>query len=94
MVGELSLDGLVRPVPGMLPMVQVAGGHNILLLGVPETGKTMMAPRLPIILPDLSLEEALEKTRIYSTSGLLSEDIPLLVTRPYRRGHLISTPAV
>ncbi|MCI5189614.1 MAG: ATP-binding protein [Candidatus Electrothrix sp. AS4_5] len=67
--------------------VAAAGGHNLLLSGVPGTGKTMMARRLPTILPDLCLEEALETTKIYSTTGLLPEDMPLLVTRPFRTPH-------
>ncbi|XOF35043.1 MAG: YifB family Mg chelatase-like AAA ATPase [Candidatus Electrothrix sp. YB6] len=67
--------------------VAAAGGHNLLLSGVPGTGKTMMARRLPTILPDLCLAEALETTKIYSTTGLLPEDMPLLVTRPFRTPH-------
>jgi magnesium chelatase family protein len=67
--------------------VAAAGGHNLLLSGVPGTGKTMMARRLPTILPDLCLDEALETTKIYSTTGLLPEDMPLLVTRPFRTPH-------
>jgi magnesium chelatase family protein len=64
-----------------------AGGHNLLLCGVPGTGKTMMARRLPTIMPDLTLEEAIETTKIFSTAGLLPEKTPLLVTRPFRAPH-------
>jgi magnesium chelatase family protein len=67
--------------------VAAAGGHNLLLCGVPGTGKTMMARRLPTILPDLCLSEALATTKIYSTVGLLPEGLPLLVTRPFRSPH-------
>ena len=67
--------------------IAAAGGHNLLLSGVPGTGKTMMARRLPSILPDLSLDEAIETTKIYSTTGLLPDDLPLMVTRPFRSPH-------
>lgn len=67
--------------------IAAAGGHNLLLSGVPGTGKTMMARRLPTIMPDLTLEEAIETTKIFSTAGLLPEKTPLLVTRPFRAPH-------
>lgn len=67
--------------------VSAAGGHNVLMIGSPGTGKTMLAQRLPTILPQLSLGESLETTRIYSAMGRLSSDQPLLATRPFRSPH-------
>jgi magnesium chelatase family protein len=67
--------------------VAAAGGHNLLLLGPPGAGKTMLARRLPGILPPLSLQEALETTRIHSVSGILSAKEPLLRRRPFRAPH-------
>jgi len=67
--------------------IAASGGHNLLLCGVPGTGKTMMARRLPTIFPDLTLEEAIETTKIFSTAGMLPATTPLLVTRPFRSPH-------
>lgn len=67
--------------------IAAAGNHNILLIGSPGSGKTMLAHRIPTILPDLTIEESLEVTKIYSISGLLSNDFSLLTTRPFRSPH-------
>lgn len=68
-------------------VVAAAGGHNVLMIGSPGTGKTMLARRLPTILPPLTLEESLETTRIYSALGCLPPDEPLLARRPFRSPH-------
>lgn len=67
--------------------VAAAGGHNVLLAGSPGTGKTMLARRLPGILPQMSFNEALEVTEIHSLAGLLPPGEPLITQRPFRAPH-------
>ena len=67
--------------------VAAAGGHNLLMLGPPGSGKTLLARSIPGILPVLTIEEALDVTRIYSVSDMLPDDTPLIQTRPFRAPH-------
>lgn len=67
--------------------VAAAGGHNIIMVGPPGSGKTMIAKRLPTILPPLTLDEAMETTKIHSVVGLLPEGQALVVARPFRAPH-------
>ena len=67
--------------------IAAAGGHNVIMIGPPGSGKTMLAKRLPSILPHMSIEEALETTKIHSVAGILPKDSALVSSRPYRSPH-------
>lgn len=67
--------------------VAAAGGHNIIMIGLPGSGKTMLAKRLPTILPPLTLEESLETTKIHSIAGILPPSSAIISTRPFRSPH-------
>ncbi|KAF1086625.1 Competence protein ComM [Sporotomaculum syntrophicum] len=87
-----NLSGDMAEVRGQLAVkrgleVAAAGGHNVLMLGSPGSGKTMLARRLPGILPELSLDEALEVTNLYSLAGMLQSGQPLITERPFRSPH-------
>ena len=72
--------------------IAAAGRHNLLMVGSPGSGKTMLARRMPTILPDLTLPESLEITRIFSICGLLPEGQPLVTKRPFRAPHHTASP--
>ena len=75
--------------------VAAAGGHNILITGPPGAGKSMLAKRLPTILPDMSRDEMLETTEIHSVAGLTNRDMPITSARPFRSPHhTVSAPAI
>jgi magnesium chelatase family protein len=67
--------------------VSAAGGHNLLMIGPPGSGKTMLARRLPTILPPITFEEALETTKVFSVVGMLGKNNPLITHRPFRAPH-------
>ena len=80
-------DVMGQYMPRRAMEIAAAGGHNILLIGPPGSGKSMLAKRLPSILPDLTREEALEASAIHSIAGTLPGGVGLLTTRPFRSPH-------
>ncbi|MGN0707014.1 MAG: YifB family Mg chelatase-like AAA ATPase [Faecalibacterium sp.] len=86
-------DVMGQPLARRAMVIAAAGGHNVLLIGAPGTGKSMLARRLPGILPPLTREEAVEATKIYSISGQLPQGHGLITARPFRSPHHSASPA-
>ncbi len=74
-------------IPKRAMEIAAAGNHNILLIGPPGSGKSMLAKRLPSILPDMTFEESIETTKLHSIAGCLPKNIPLITNRPFRNPH-------
>ena len=74
-------------------MIAAAGGHGVLMTGSPSTGKTMLAERVPGIMPPMSYQEIIKTTEVYSAAGLLTEEMPYIIERPFRRPHHSVTEA-
>ena len=73
--------------------IAAAGGHNVLLIGPPGSGKSMLAKRIPSILPEMTFEESIETTRLHSIAGTLTDDMPLITVRPFRSPHHTISPS-
>lgn len=67
--------------------IAAAGGHNLIMVGSPGSGKSMLAKRIPTILPEMNFEESIESTELYSVAGLLTSEEPMIVRRPFRSPH-------
>ncbi len=103
-MSDFSFDGTALPVADLADVrgqeparraleVAAAGGHNILMIGAPGSGKSMLAKRMPSILPDMTFEESLETTKIHSIAGTLPQGLPLITVRPFRSPHHTVSPA-
>ncbi len=73
--------------------IAAAGGHNVLMVGPPGSGKTMLAKRLPSILPPMTMDESIEVTQVYSAAGLLNPEFPLITIQPFRAPHHTASAA-